>query len=139
MDDSDHRDDRAAVSDLHPVVYMALIGFVLWLLIAVWSFARDSLSAYLMVIVIGFITLFVAIPVTLLAMARSHREPTEGDDSEPAERAPFRQWAAGEFDTWQDRVKGSKAAVEVLLPIAALAIGMTAFAVVAHYTLPAGV
>jgi hypothetical protein len=41
---------------------------------------------------------------------------------------------AGDFDTWQDRVRGRNAAVEVLLPMAAIAIGMTAFGIVLHFT-----
>src|SRR5262249_1038084 len=122
-----------------PVIYMAFIGFVLWLLIAVWAFARDSVSDYLMVIVIGFLALFVAIPTTLVAMARHNEEPGDAADHEavgPKEHRAFREWAAGDLDIWEERVKGSSAAVEALLPIAALAVGMTAFAVVAHYTLP---
>ena len=42
----------------------------------------------------------------------------------------FRDWAAGGFDTWQDRVKGGNAAAEIVLPIAAAAVGMTAFGIV---------
>jgi hypothetical protein len=135
MNSGDNRRDRPVANDLHPVVYAALIGFVLWLIIAVWGFARDGLSDYLLVIVTGFIAIFVAIPATLLAMVRSHPDP-EREDGQPADRESFRSWAAGDFDIWQDRVKGSNAAVEVLLPIAAIAIGMTAFAVVVHFTLP---
>jgi len=130
--------DRPATSDFHPVVYMALVGLVLWLMIAIWAFARDDLSSYLMVIVIGFIALVVAIPSTLVAMARSSEKPADANDHEliePQEHRSFREWAAGEVDIWQDRVKGSSAAFEALLPIAALAVGMTAFAVVSHYTL----
>ena len=42
-------------------------------------------------------------------------------------------WAAGQFETWQDSQKGSTAAAEIILPIAAAAVGMTAFALVFHY------
>jgi hypothetical protein len=45
----------------------------------------------------------------------------------------FSDWAAGQFETWQDRVKGANAAAEIILPIAAAAVGMTAFAIVFHY------
>jgi hypothetical protein len=129
----DHRIEPPAATHLHPVVYAALLGFVSWLVIAVWGFARDGLTDYLMVIVSGFIVLFAAIPATLFLMVQSQR--TADQDGE-RDRESFRDWAAGEFGTWQDRVKGANAAVEILLPIAALAVGMTAFAVVAHYTIP---
>ena len=58
----------------------------------------------------------------------------DGENSAPQDTASFRQWAAEDFDTWQDRVKGRNAAVEVLLPMAAIAIGMTAFAIILHFT-----
>jgi hypothetical protein len=129
---SDNR-QRPAATHLHPFVYAALLGFVSWLVIAVWGFARDGLTDYLMVIVSGFIVLFATIPATLFLMVQSQRT-TDQDGARNQES--FRDWAAGEFSTWQDRVKGANAAVEILLPIAALAVGMTAFAVVAHYTIP---
>jgi hypothetical protein len=45
-------------------------------------------------------------------------------------RQSFRGWASCEFDTWQYRLTCRNAAVEVLLPIAAIAFGMTAFGVI---------
>ena len=42
--------------------------------------------------------------------------------------------ASGEFDTWQGRRKAAGAAVEILLPIAAVAFGITAFGIVLHFT-----
>ena len=48
-------------------------------------------------------------------------------------REPFADWAASDFETWQDRVKGKNAAAEIILPIAATAVGMTAFVIVFHY------
>jgi hypothetical protein len=130
---SDNRQQQPAATHLHPIVYAALLGFVSWLVIAVWGFARDGLTDYLMVIVSGFIVLFAAIPATLFLMARSQRT---ADEDSGHDQESFRDWARGEFGTWQDRVRGANAAVEILLPIAALAVGMTAFAVVAHYTIP---
>jgi len=130
---SDNRQLRPAATHLHPIVYAMLIGFVAWLVIAVWGFARDGLTDYLMVIVSGFIILFAAIPATLFLMAQS-QQPAEEDGARDQES--FRDWAAGDFRTWQDRVKGANAAIEILLPIGVLAVGMTAFAIVAHYTIP---
>ena len=133
MSDSNNPSERPAATALHPVVYAILIGLVSWLIIAVWGFGRDRLSDYLLVIVSGFIALFVAIPTTLWLMAQRQRSSDqEGQRNQPS----FRDWSAGDFGTWQDKVKGANAAVEILLPIAALAVGMTAFAVVAHYTIP---
>jgi len=116
------------------MVYVALVGLVLWLVLATWGFGYDGQTDYLLAIVTGFLIIAVAIPATLALMAYS--QGNSGDDKEAAQRdtASFRQWAAEDFDTWQDRVKGRNAAVEVLLPMAAIAIGMTAFAIVLHFT-----
>ena len=117
---------------LHPTVYVAFVGLVLWLVLAVWGFGYDGQTDYLLAIVTGFLIIAVAIPATLALMAYSQGDSDEGKN--PRDTASFRQWAAEDFDTWQDRVKGRNAAVEVLLPMAAIAIGMTAFAVVLHFT-----
>ena len=122
-----HREDRPAASDLHPLVYVAFAGIVSWLVLAIWGFAGEGYADYLLVIVSAFIILFfVALPFTLWQMARRHQDPAEAD------RTRFRDWAAGEFETAQGQIKGSGAAVEVLLPMAAIAVGMTAFAIVFH-------
>jgi len=106
----------------------------LWLVLAIWGFGYDGQTDYLLAIVTGFLIIAVAIPATLALMAYSQGNSDEGKNSAPRDTASFRQWAAEDFDTWQDRVKGRNAAVEVLLPMAAIAIGMTAFAVVLHFT-----
>ena len=49
----------------------------------------------------------------------------------------LRDWAAGDFETWTGKSKGANAAIEALLPIAAVAIGLTVmgiiFEVVSHH------
>jgi hypothetical protein len=127
---NEHR-DRPVSDQLHPGVYFAIVGLALWLAVAVWAFAWDGYTDYLLAIVSGFIFLVVVLPLALLRMGRKHRV---SDDSRPQPRESFRDWAAGEFGTGQDQLKGSHAAVQVLLPIAALAFGMTAFGVVLYLT-----
>jgi len=122
------------VSDrLHPLVYVAIVCLALWFIVSVWGFATDGYTDYLLVVVSGFIVIAVGLPYVLSRVWRraQRSEPGRRDDS------LFGEWAAGDFATWQDRVRGSSAAVEILLPIAAVAFGMTAFGVVLHFTAPA--
>ena len=119
---------------LHSKIYVALVGLVLWVVLATWGFGYDGQTDYLLAIVTGFLTIAVAIPATLALMVHSEGSSADSNDSAKQDTVSFRQWAAQDFDTWQDRVKGSDAAVEVLLPMAAIAIGMTAFAIVLHFT-----
>jgi hypothetical protein len=53
------------------------------------------------------------------------RKPSIGDDPPPS----LRDWVTWDFETWQDRLSGAQAALHILLPIAAAAVGMTAFGI----------
>jgi hypothetical protein len=119
---------------LHSKIYVALVGLVLWLVLATWGFGYDGQTDYLLAIVTGFLVIAVAIPATLALMVHREGNSVDSNNSAQQDSVSFRQWAAQDFDTWQDRVKGRNAAVEVLLPMAAIAIGMTAFAIVLHFT-----
>ena len=72
---NDNRTDQQAARDLHPLVYGALLGFATWLILAVWGFDHKGDIDYLLVIVSGFLALFVAIPSALFVMVRSQRDP----------------------------------------------------------------
>jgi hypothetical protein len=119
---------EAAASDrLHPFVYLALIGAAALFGVAVWGFAGGGYVDYLLVIVSGFAVIAVAIPVIMSRVGgarpfSSMRQP------------PFREWSRGDFSIWQDRVRGSNAAIEILLPLCTAAIGMVAFGIVLHLT-----
>jgi hypothetical protein len=116
--------DRAAANGLHPYVYGAIAALVLWFVLAVWmAFAGDGYTDWLLFVVSGFLMIFVAIPFVLSQVSRD-------DAGDGGPKRSFRNWASCEFDTWQYRVRCGHAAVEVLLPIAAIAFGMTAFGAV---------
>jgi hypothetical protein len=53
----------------------------------------------------------------------------------PQQREPrLRKWLSGEFVTWQGRLNAREAAVQVLLPLAAVAFGLTASGIVLAIT-----
>ena len=130
MSKSAVRRNRPVLDHVHPFVYMALVGLALWFVLSVWSFAGDGYADYLLAVVSGFILIVVALTSTLWWQWWKNRRP----DAAREDQESLRTWAAGELDTWQDRVKGSNAAIEMLLPIAAVAFGMTAFGIVLHFT-----
>jgi hypothetical protein len=121
------RRDRPALKGLHPYVYAAIAALALWFILSVWTFASDGYTDYLLAVVTGFILIFVALP---LVLSRVSRDEDTGARSIP--RRTFRGWASREFDTWQYRLTGRDAAMEILLPIATIAFGMTAFGVVLY-------
>jgi hypothetical protein len=114
---------------VHPLVYAGIVGLALWFALAAWGFAGDGYTDYLLVVVSGFVAVAVALPLILSRIGRAD-QPL---DTRPHRGSSFRAWAAGDLDTWQDRLRGSNAAIEILLPLAAVAFGMTLFAIVLHF------
>lgn len=112
---------------LHPGVYLALAGLALWFVFSAWAFAGSAYTDYLLTIASGLIFIAVAIPAALWRIRRNHLPSEES-------RQPFREWASSEFHIWQDRVSGRSAAVEILLPVAAVAFGLSLLGIVVHYT-----
>jgi hypothetical protein len=117
--------DRPLTSRLHPRVYAVVIGLAAWFALAVWGFAGSGLVDYLLFIVSGFVFVAVVLP---LIMSRVGRTAAKTDDKPPT----FRDWAALDFDTQGGRLSGVQAATMILLPLAAAAVGMTAFAIAFH-------
>jgi hypothetical protein len=117
---------RRATSVLHPRVWMLLVLFAGWFALAVWNFAGGGLSDYLLVIVSGFI--FVVVTLQLILSRVGRRREAAEHDAKPS----LRDWATFDFETRQGRLSGAEAALQILLPIAVAAIGMTAFGIVFH-------
>lgn len=110
---------------LHRAVYIAIAALAGWLMLSVWAFAGSGVTDYLLFIVCGFVVMAVGLPFVLSRVNRSGGSATRELDDRP-----WRDWAAADFDTWQGRLRGTHAAVQILLPIAAVAFGMTIFGVV---------
>ena len=117
------------ISDsLHPLVNMAIIGAALMFVAAVWIFFDSGpYEAWLDVVVTGLFVIAIAIPALLWLTWRRNADGARGDS-----HLRFRNWAAGEFDTLTGPIKGANATAEVLLPIAAVAVGMTVLGLVFH-------
>lgn len=116
-----------ATSGLHPGVYTLLILFCVWFALAVWSFAGAGVTDYLLVVVSGFIGVVVALQLILSRVGHAQRSSEESGD-----QPSWQDWMAMDFETWQDRLSGAQAALHILLPIAAAAVGMTAFGILFH-------
>jgi hypothetical protein len=119
-----------ASDQLHPFVYMAAVGLVVLFAVAAWaSFDDGEYTGFLLAVMSGFFFMAVAIPCTLWLIWRRHQDV----DAARVESVSWRTWARGEFDTWTGRRKAADAAVEILLPLAAVAFGMTGLGIVFHY------
>ncbi|HEX3885647.1 MAG TPA: hypothetical protein VHW66_23545 [Stellaceae bacterium] len=123
--------DQRDMARLHPAVYKIMLGLVLWMLLAAWGFVAGGYSA----IALGMVTFFLVVTMGLVAALWriSRRNRMSGLDK--GRSRSFGAWLDGEFDTWGSRLHGTHAATQIILPIAAAAVGMTLLMIVLHLDL----
>lgn len=119
--------NRPSTDRLPLVVYATIIGFVVWMALAAWGFAGPGYADLSLAVVTGLLIVAIAIPLVLWRVWRANSDERADD------RMSFGEWRSSQFQIWQGRQKGSQAATEIILPVAAAAVGMTAFAIVFHY------
>ncbi len=120
--------DNAQTSDqLHPSIYKILAGFAVWLVVSAWIFfSQGGYTELNLAMVSVLVLMIIAIPIAI------HHA---GGRVLTADRAgPLRRWISGYFDTIQGRRTSVSASVEILLPMAAAAIGITAIGIVFRLT-----
>jgi hypothetical protein len=118
--------NKPVFDQLHPKVYASAIGLVVWFALAAWILfdRQDDIGRPLaMVSVLLFVA--VLIPLALAQVWRRHR----AHDPHP-EAITFREWRTGDFAVWGSRLHGTEAAIDMLLPLAAVAFGLTAIGIV---------
>jgi len=137
MHGDEQRSNRPRTGALHPVVYRINAALLLWMVLAAWGFAgrHGGYIGLALAVVSGLVAITVLIPFVLWRIWRACRPAAQR--SEPAPGS-FHDWLLGDLETWQGRLKGADAAVQAILPLAAGAIGMTAFAIVKHLAMIGG-
>ena len=81
-------------------------------------------------IMTGFIAISVILPLSAWHARRAYRERTEQGTRRKMPR--FKDWKSKEVGIDRGRMSGADATLEILLPIAAVAFGMLAFAILAR-------
>ena len=112
-----------ASDQLHPSIYAIIVGLVLLFVVSALAFADSGYVDYLIAVVAGFFIIAMSIPYFIWLSWRRHSGVRRGQET-------LRDWSAGECDTWQCRLSGREAAIQTLLPIAAVAFGMAAIGIV---------
>ena len=131
MTDKLNQNTAQASDQLHPFVYAALAGLALCLVVSAWIFF--SQGGYLgldLGIVSALVFMIIAIPTALYFVGRRF----QAADRASSNRRPFSKWIAGDFDMRQGRRKSVSASIEILLPMAAAVIGITAIGIVFRLT-----
>jgi hypothetical protein len=129
----ENKPDRPMTDRMHPSVYIAMIGLLSLYALSVWVlFGGDYYDDLIFTVVTGLFLIAVAIPAALWLSWRRI------SGNEAMDEGKLRDWATGEFEMLTGTFKGTEAAVEALLPIAAVAFGLLAlgiiFDVISHHT-----
>ena len=126
---SDKRFDHPVTNQIHPFVYRAIALLALWFVLGAWGFfAPAGYIGLALAVVSAFVLVAVGLPFVLSRFAKKRRDL----DATAKRPGSLRDWLAGDFDTWQARLRAREAVVAILLPLLAGAVGMTAFAIVLH-------
>ncbi|MCA6110787.1 hypothetical protein [Bradyrhizobium cenepequi] len=119
--------NRSTFDQLHPIVYGAVVGLVAWFALAAWIlFDRQSDIRLPLGIVSLFFLIAVLVPWSMSLLWKKHGMPDHGHLG----RTSFHDWRAGDFAVWGSKLRSTHAAIDALLPFAAVAFGLTALGIV---------
>lgn len=117
--------------EFHPGVFKAVIVLAALYVLAAWGFAGHGGTDMLLAVVSGFFVLSAGL-VSLLWRTRQ-LNPRKDLGDRACEPDSFGKWSHHDVETSTGPLRGSIATIETLLPIAAVAVGMVAFAIVVHF------
>jgi len=119
--------NRPVFDRLHPKFYGAAVGPIAWFALMAWILfdhgGQTSLSLTFMTVL--FIVA-VVLTWTLSLVWKKSRTPYERHAQEPS----LRDWRHGDFVVWGAKLRGTHAAIDVLLPLMAVSFGLTAIGIV---------
>jgi hypothetical protein len=127
-----HQAPETASNQLHPAVHASAAALLIWFVAAAWLLFGDRGYIDLALAVVSMLVFVVlAIPMALWRAKRiaDLRSSAAKDEGAVEETQPLRMWLRREFATHSGEEKGSVAVVEMLLPLAAVAFGMTALGI----------
>ena len=119
--------NKPVFDHLHRAVYATAIGLVAWYVLAAWLlFDRKDDIGLPLAMVSVLLLVAVLIPLALALIWKRHQAPYQGHSNQLS----FHDWRAGDFAVWGARLQGTHAAIDMLLPLAAVAFGLTALGIV---------
>lgn len=119
--------NKPVFDQLHPNIYRAAVGFVVWFAVAAWIlFDRRSDIELPLIMVSVLLLMAVLVPWSLSLVWKKYEWPHQAHPHKTA----FRDWKEADFAVWGSKLHGMHAAIDMLLPFAAMAFGLTAIGVV---------
>jgi len=119
--------NKPVFDHLHPRVYQAAIGLVVWYVLSAWLlFDRKDDIGLPLAMVSVLLLVAVLLPLSLALVWKRHRLPHQRHPHQLS----FHDWSVGDFAVWGARIHSQHAAIDMLLPLAAVAFGLTALGAV---------
>ena len=118
--------NKPVFDQLHPRIYGVAVGLIAWFALMAWVlFDRGGTTSLSLMFVTVLFVVAIILPWTLSLVWKKYQSPYER-----RETASFRDWRAGDFTVWGAKLRGSHAAIDVLLPLIAVSLGLTAIGIV---------
>ncbi len=119
--------NRPVFDQLHPKIYGAAVGLIAWFTLMAWVlFDYGGQTSLALMFVTVLFVVAVLLPWTLSRVWKRFQMPYE----RPAQEPSLHDWRNGEFVVWGAKLRGSHAAIDVLLPLIAVSLGLTAIGIV---------
>ena len=119
--------NRPIFNQLHPAVYKAAVGLVAWFALAAWILFDHQNDIGLPLAMVSVLLLIaVLLPWSLSLVWQKHQMARQRHP----EKISFRDWKNADFAVWGSKLRGMHAAIDMLLPLAAVAFGLTALGIV---------
>jgi hypothetical protein len=119
--------NRPVFDRLHPKIYGAAVGLIAWFALMAWVlFDHGGQTSLALTFVTVLFVVAVVLMWTLSLVWKQSRTPHERHQQEPS----LHDWQHGEFAVWGAKLRGSHAAIDVLLPLMAVSFGLTAIGIV---------
>jgi hypothetical protein len=118
--------NRPVFDQLHPNVYKAAVGLVALFVLAAWTlFDRQNDIGLPLAMVSVLLLIAVLLPWSMSLVWQRHRA-----EHQRYPQISFYDWKIGDFAVWGSKLRSMHAAIDMLLPLAAVAFGLVALGIV---------
>jgi hypothetical protein len=120
-------DNRPVFDELHPNIYRAAVGLVALFALAAWTlFDRQNDTGLPLAMITVLLLVAVLLPSSLFLVWQRHRAPHQ----KHPDKISFHDWRIGDFAVWGGKLCGMHAAIDMLLPLMAVAFGLVGIGIV---------
>jgi hypothetical protein len=119
--------NRPVSDQLHPNIYKAAVGLVALFVLAAWIlFDRQNDIGLPLAMVNVLLLVAVLLPWSLSLVWQRHHMAGQRHPN----HISFHDWRIGDFAVWDSKLRSTDAAIDMLLPLAAVAFGLVAIGIV---------